>query len=92
MASDKHLIHGLMCRVYTTLGRDNNVIESPDEMCVEAAGRIIKLRAVRDAAQQLMDYFERSLGAGPLTNNPGKEGALINLLRTALAEATTSDR
>ena len=85
MSTDQQIIHGLRSRVFETLGRDNNVIETPDEQCIEAADRMAHLVAIRDAAQRLMDYFEHSLGAGPLTNNPGKEAAYIRLLREALA-------
>lgn len=52
------------------------------------ADRMGEFVAVRDAAQRLMDYFEHSLGAGPLTNNPGKEAAYVRLLRAALARVT----
>lgn len=86
MAPIEQVIHGLRSRVFESLGRDNNVIETPDEQCIEAAAHMERLVAVRDAAQRLMNYYRDSLNVGPVTVNPGKEAAYMRLLDQALAE------
>lgn len=58
---DRQIIYGLRSRVFETYGGDGNVLESPDEACVEAGDRMQELVAALAANAAEIERYRAAL-------------------------------
>jgi len=80
-------------RAYSrAIGDVLDVIEKHDDTGGSTAGEMKRLRRVEKAAIRLLNFFARSVNAGPLSKDPSAEGRACRELRDALKAPVSGEK